>query len=716
MVGPLVGPGLHHRRRDLRRGERRRRRAGRAGAGTEPARRHRRAHPRRLRSRRDLSPAVRRHPPGRGRTRERRRASCWRRPAPASPRGSPPRPPCCCRLARSPGSRDFVALLLWRGYGGHLDSAETANVFLGHLLHAAGRRPGSRWPPPRSAGAAPSAAIVTLGFTVGAWALDFIAAGREAACSPASRRSPPRPPCAPSSMASCGSASSLVLILASLAGFAFAGALARSVPAVAVARVARRSPSCSSPLGCAALASSWRVRLGPRRGSAQLVPARRRGAAADDPPAGPRHRLPLPEDPRLTDLERNVLAKLRRVLPRLRRDLPARKAAPGCLKRPSITARSGTRWGSGGTSCARRSSRSCSPSSTSSPGRRRRPRAAIHPIPAIRWPRLRAARRFCSISSGRWPPAWRSSCFAAVGDRHAEISSDPFCHLRDCRRRARRCCLSPRRNPRRRLPPSVSISTRRKKAESPRSSSPWSATGRSRPTTARRCCWSTAASGRKGSRPAASPTRRAPSTARATRSSSTTSRLSPISPTPWRPGVDDFQNGEISLRFKLLGGALDQCAGILFNLKPNGDYLAVRFNGKEDNLVLWTFNNGKRQLRQKGRQGRPHPLRRVARDQDRRPRHPARGLPRRRAAPRLHPPGAGLRQGGRLVEDRQHQRVRGLCGDADGEVGALSQQNRTVGAALCGRPDSLQPKPPTQGGHIGPPLQNIHAPSNCATI
>ncbi|MFL6200610.1 MAG: hypothetical protein ACJ76J_15655 [Thermoanaerobaculia bacterium] len=42
------------------------------------------------------------------------------------------------------------------------------------------------------------------------------------------------------------------------------------------------------------------------------------------------------------------------------------------------------------------------------------------------------------------------------------------------------------------------------------------------------------------------------------------------------------------------GGALDQCAGILFNLKPNGDYLAVRFNGKEGNLVLWTFDHGKR--------------------------------------------------------------------------------------------------------------------------
>lgn len=65
-------------------------------------------------------------------------------------------------------------------------------------------------------------------------------------------------------------------------------------------------------------------------------------------------------------------------------------------------------------------------------------------------------------------------------------------------------------------------------------------------------------------------------------------------------GIDDFQNGEISIRFKLLGGALDQCAGILFNLKPNGDYLAVRFNGKEDNLVLWKFEKGQRSFVKKG--------------------------------------------------------------------------------------------------------------------
>ena len=48
----------------------------------------------------------------------------------------------------------------------------------------------------------------------------------------------------------------------------------------------------------------------------------------------------------------------------------------------------------------------------------------------------------------------------------------------------------------------------------------------------------------------------------------------------------DVGDGEIRLRFKLIGGALDQCAGILSDLKPNGDYLTVRYNDKEDNLVL----------------------------------------------------------------------------------------------------------------------------------
>lgn len=69
--------------------------------------------------------------------------------------------------------------------------------------------------------------------------------------------------------------------------------------------------------------------------------------------------------------------------------------------------------------------------------------------------------------------------------------------------------------------------------------------------------------------------------------------------------IENFTGGEISIRFKLISGQLDSCAGILFNLKPNGDYLTVRFNGKEDNLVLWTFNKGKRSFVKRGSENMP---------------------------------------------------------------------------------------------------------------
>lgn len=58
--------------------------------------------------------------------------------------------------------------------------------------------------------------------------------------------------------------------------------------------------------------------------------------------------------------------------------------------------------------------------------------------------------------------------------------------------------------------------------------------------------------------------------------------------------IDDFREGEISMRFKALAGRIDQGAGILFNLKPNGNYLTIRANALENNLVLWQFVNGKR--------------------------------------------------------------------------------------------------------------------------
>ena len=59
-------------------------------------------------------------------------------------------------------------------------------------------------------------------------------------------------------------------------------------------------------------------------------------------------------------------------------------------------------------------------------------------------------------------------------------------------------------------------------------------------------------------------------------------------------GVDDFRGGEITMRFKGISGRIDQGAGILFNLKPNGDYLTIRANPLENNLVLWKFERGRR--------------------------------------------------------------------------------------------------------------------------
>jgi hypothetical protein len=58
--------------------------------------------------------------------------------------------------------------------------------------------------------------------------------------------------------------------------------------------------------------------------------------------------------------------------------------------------------------------------------------------------------------------------------------------------------------------------------------------------------------------------------------------------------IDDFTSGKISVRFKSIAGRIDQGAGILFDLKPNGDYYALRANPLENNLVLWRFKQGRR--------------------------------------------------------------------------------------------------------------------------
>ena len=71
----------------------------------------------------------------------------------------------------------LLAIALWKSYGGHLHWPETLNLLFGHLLRAM-LSIGIAVAAAALAESAASAAIITLGLTVGTWALDFIATGR----------------------------------------------------------------------------------------------------------------------------------------------------------------------------------------------------------------------------------------------------------------------------------------------------------------------------------------------------------------------------------------------------------------------------------------------------------------------------------------------------------------------------------------------------------
>ena len=60
--------------------------------------------------------------------------------------------------------------------------------------------------------------------------------------------------------------------------------------------------------------------------------------------------------------------------------------------------------------------------------------------------------------------------------------------------------------------------------------------------------------------------------------------------------VPSWGGRQIRVKFKTLAGDADRASGILFNVKENGDWLAVRYNDTENNLGLWEFHNGIRRL------------------------------------------------------------------------------------------------------------------------
>jgi hypothetical protein len=58
--------------------------------------------------------------------------------------------------------------------------------------------------------------------------------------------------------------------------------------------------------------------------------------------------------------------------------------------------------------------------------------------------------------------------------------------------------------------------------------------------------------------------------------------------------VKGFRNGTIEVSFKPVGGRIDQAAGIAFDVRPNGDYLVIRANALENNVVLFKMEGGRR--------------------------------------------------------------------------------------------------------------------------
>ena len=207
----------------------------------------------------------------------------------------------------------LVAILLWRSYGGHIDATETANLLLGHLL----RGTLSAAIAVAAAGLAEnasSAAIITLSFTVGTWALDFIAAGRGGALQQLASFTPT------AALRSFEQgllrfSTVAVMLMLSLGGFALTaiwlhtGRSLRSRAALTLVLLGVLLIGCVA--GSRVLAG-W-----------DMSENRRNSFPAADNAALKQVQKPLkltvflaPEDPRLTDLEQGVLKKLRRVMGR----------------------------------------------------------------------------------------------------------------------------------------------------------------------------------------------------------------------------------------------------------------------------------------------------------------------------------------------------------------------------------------------------------------
>jgi ABC-2 type transport system permease protein len=208
-----------------------------------------------------------------------------------------------------------IALGLWLSYGGHLDATETVNLAAGYTLRflltagiaaaAAAMMPG-----------AANAAIAVLGFTIGTWALDFLAAGRGGLVQTIASFTP---------AATLRNFEhglfrldvALVMLIVAALGFALAAIwldLGRGIRARTLRSIAASVIALIAAIGASAIPVSADFSEN-RRNS--FPPAEQRMLARINEPLTITIFLAA-EDPRMNDFDRNVLIKLRRAVPRLR--------------------------------------------------------------------------------------------------------------------------------------------------------------------------------------------------------------------------------------------------------------------------------------------------------------------------------------------------------------------------------------------------------------
>ncbi|HTE44996.1 MAG TPA: hypothetical protein VK636_07115 [Gemmatimonadaceae bacterium] len=223
------------------------------------------------------------------------------------------------------------ALLLWRMMGGHLYGPETWTVILGHVLRGV-LTIGVAAAAGALATSAASAAIIALTVTLGTWALDYVAAARGGMVAAIAAYTPS----AALRVFEHGElrvSTVIILLVLGAGGLGVAGAWLQEGR-----RLARRAGQVAAIIVGVAVACVAAAQIHVSR---DVSEDRRNSFPPADERALEQIRQPLKvtvylaaEDPRLADLERGVLAKLRRTMASVSINYAA-ESRSGLFERPS---------------------------------------------------------------------------------------------------------------------------------------------------------------------------------------------------------------------------------------------------------------------------------------------------------------------------------------------------------------------------------------------